>query len=416
MTFSIVAFDPKTGDLGVAVQSKFPCVGSVVPWAKSNVGAIATQAFVNTTYGPRGLKLLEEGFSASEVLSKLLEDDDLREQRQVGIIDAKGNAVAFTGKECFYWAGQVVGANFSCQGNILVSDETVKSMASAFNETEGDLADKLLAVLTAADEEGRGDVRGKQSASLLIVREKGGYGGYTDIMVDIRVDDHKEPIKGRPVVAARDSEGYMLSKILAYILKPTLVKVRSHLESTQKFIESITQITLESDEVFGSFDVVNLYGSIPLSGEEDAVTIATAFYDEHRLLSRAPGIPTNCMKELLTLSLHNSVIGINGAGTYKQVDGLAMGNPLSGLISTIYMNYVETKVRIVLGFEPKYWKRYVDDIFYVGKMKLEEARVRLNTISQHIQFTMEEPENSSMPFLDTKVTVESDGRFSMEFQ
>ncbi|QEE15840.2 DUF1028 domain-containing protein [Promethearchaeum syntrophicum] len=195
MTFSIVAFDPKTGDLGVAVQSKFPCVGSVVPWAKANVGAIATQAFVNTTYGPMGLKLLEEGYSASEVLSKLLKDDDLREQRQVGIIDAKGNAVAFTGKECFYWAGQVVGENFSCQGNILVSDETVRSMAEAFKETEGDLADKLLAVLSAADEEGRGDVRGKQSANLLIVREKGGYGGYTDIMVDIRVDDHKEPIK-----------------------------------------------------------------------------------------------------------------------------------------------------------------------------------------------------------------------------
>ena len=195
MTFSIVAFDPKTGDLGVAVQSKFPCVGSIVPWAKSNVGAVATQANVNTTFGPRGLKLLEEGFSSSEVLSKLLEDDDLREQRQVGIIDAKGNAVAFTGKDCFYWAGHVVGENFSCQGNILVSDETVKSMAAAFQETEGDLADKLLAVLSAADEEGRGDVRGKQSAALLIVREKGGFGGFTDVLVDIRVDDHKEPIK-----------------------------------------------------------------------------------------------------------------------------------------------------------------------------------------------------------------------------
>jgi len=195
MTFSIVAFDPKTGDLGVAVQSKFPCVGSIVPWAKSNVGAVATQANINTTFGPRGLKLLEEGFSSSEVLSKLLEDDDLREQRQVGIIDAKGNAVAFTGKDCFYWAGHVVGENFSCQGNILVSEETVKSMAEAFQETNGDLADKLLAVLSAADEEGRGDVRGKQSAALLIVREKGGFGGFTDVMVDLRVDDHKEPIK-----------------------------------------------------------------------------------------------------------------------------------------------------------------------------------------------------------------------------
>ena len=195
MTFSIVAYDPKTGDLGVAVQSKFPCVGSVVPFAKSNVGAIATQAFANTTFGPKGLKLLEEGLTVDEVLSKLLEDDDLREQRQLGIIDAKGNAVAFTGKECFYWAGHIIGENFSCQGNILVSEDTVKDMASAFRDTEGDLADKLLAVLTAADKEGRGDISGKQSAALLIVREKGGYGGFTDRMVDLRVDDHKEPIK-----------------------------------------------------------------------------------------------------------------------------------------------------------------------------------------------------------------------------
>jgi len=195
MTFSIVAYDSRNGDFGVAVQSKFLCVGQIVPWAKANVGAVATQADVNTSFGPRGLKLLGDGLTSDEVLAELLNNDEKKEDRQVAVIDKSGKASAFTGNQAFYWAGHHVGKNYSCQGNILVDEKTVEDMSHAFENTEGDLADKLLAVLRAADQPGRGDVRGKQSAALLIVRSKGGFGGYTDRWVDIRVDEHFEPIK-----------------------------------------------------------------------------------------------------------------------------------------------------------------------------------------------------------------------------
>ncbi len=195
MTFSIVAYDPKTGDFGVAVQSKFPCVGQIVPWAKANVGAVATQADVNTTFGPKGLELLNQGLTSEEVVGKLLKDDEKRDHRQLAVIDKSGKAYAWTGSQCFYFANHIVGKHYSCQGNILVDERTLTDMALAFENTTGDLADKLIAVLQAADEPERGDVRGKQSASLLIVREKGGFGGYTDKWVDIRVDDNPEPIK-----------------------------------------------------------------------------------------------------------------------------------------------------------------------------------------------------------------------------
>jgi uncharacterized Ntn-hydrolase superfamily protein len=195
MTFSIVAYDPNNGDLGVAVQSKFPCVGSLVPWARAKIGAIATQAYANISYGPSGLKFLESGQGAKEVLRKLVEVDEEKESRQVAVVDSKGEVDCFTGKDCFEWAGHIVGDNFSVQGNILVSKETVESMAKAFETHSGDLVDKLLAALAAGDEEGMGDRRGKQSASLLVVREHGSYGGYTDRLIDIRVDEHSEPIK-----------------------------------------------------------------------------------------------------------------------------------------------------------------------------------------------------------------------------
>lgn len=195
MTFSIIGYDPNTGDLGVAVQSKFMCIGIVTPFAKANVGAIATQSWINTTYGPRGIEMLETGMGAKEVLKKLVSTDEMREYRQAAIIDSKGEVDAFTGKDCFYWAGHIIGDNFSCQGNILISEETVESMAKAFETQTGDLIDKLLAAMKAGDEEGRGDVRGKQAAALLVVREKGGYEGLNDRYVDIRVDEHPEPIK-----------------------------------------------------------------------------------------------------------------------------------------------------------------------------------------------------------------------------
>ena len=193
-TFSIVAFDPKTGDLGVAVASKFLAVGSVVPYAKAGVGAIATQSFANTTFGPKGLELLRKGLTPSQVLKQLLASDKDREFRQVGIVDAKGRAAAFTGKKCLPWAGHIVGKGFAVQGNILAGEQVVKAMAKAFQETQGELAERLMAALEAGEQAG-GDARGKQSAAILVVRKGAGYGGFDDRYIDLRVDDHPEPVK-----------------------------------------------------------------------------------------------------------------------------------------------------------------------------------------------------------------------------
>ena len=193
-TFSIVAFDPETEALGVAVQSKFLAVGSIVPWARAGVGAVATQAMANYNYGPRGLGLMERGRSAEETVEALISSDDDREHRQLGVVDARGRAATFTGSECFEWAGGLTGEYYAAQGNILVGRETVEAMAKAFEDDSGDLAGRLLAALDAGQEAG-GDSRGKQSAALLVVREGGGYGGDNDRVVDLRVDDHPEPIK-----------------------------------------------------------------------------------------------------------------------------------------------------------------------------------------------------------------------------
>jgi uncharacterized Ntn-hydrolase superfamily protein len=192
-TFSIVAFDPETDSLGVAVQSKFLAVGSVVPWARAGVGVLATQAMANYNYGPRGLDLMSEGNSAEQTLEALTSADEDREHRQLGVVDARGRASTFTGSECFDWAGGVTGEHYAAQGNILVGKETVEAMANAYEETDGDLATRLLEALDAGQGAG-GDSRGKQSAALLVVRKGGGYGGDNDRGVDLRVDDHPEPI------------------------------------------------------------------------------------------------------------------------------------------------------------------------------------------------------------------------------
>lgn len=192
-TYSIVGYDAATGDLGVAVQSKFFAVGSVVPWAKAGVGAIASQAFGNTTFGPRGLALLEQGVPVEDVIARLLESDEAAAQRQVGVVDALGASAAYTGARCMAWAGHESGPGFSAQGNILVSEATVKAMADAFRATEGVLGERMMRALEAGQEAG-GDSRGMQSAAMLIVREKGGYGGYNDRYCDLRVDDHADPI------------------------------------------------------------------------------------------------------------------------------------------------------------------------------------------------------------------------------
>jgi len=192
-TFSIVAFDPETGDLGVAVQSKFPNVRAVVPWAKAGVGAVATQSFANTSYGSRGLKLMENGASAEEAMRILTSSDEQREQRQAGIVDASGRSANFTGKECFNWAGGITGKNFAVQGNVLAGKAVVEGIARAFQETKGPLAERLIAALESGQKAG-GDRRGMQSAALLVVRKGGGYGGYTDNFIDISVYDNPDPI------------------------------------------------------------------------------------------------------------------------------------------------------------------------------------------------------------------------------
>lgn len=193
MTFSIVARDPQAGELGIAVQSKFLAVGAVVPWAKAGVGAIATQAWANTSYGPQGLDLLANGLSAVEALEQLLNSDEGRAERQVGIIGVSGLPATYTGTQCLSWAGGHIGEHYTCQGNILVSEDTVLAMAHTFEETSGLLCDRLVAALAAGQAAG-GDSRGQQSAALLVVREKGGYSGLNDRFIDLRVDDHPTPI------------------------------------------------------------------------------------------------------------------------------------------------------------------------------------------------------------------------------
>jgi uncharacterized Ntn-hydrolase superfamily protein len=194
MTFSIVGYDPIEKEWGIAVQSKFLGVGAVVPWAKAGAGAVATQSYANTAYGPKGLELMAQGKSAQETLELLLADDPDKEMRQVGLIDANGNSATFTGSACYNWAGGITGPNFAAQGNILVDEKTVQAMAEVFQKTEGTLAEKLLAALDAGQEAG-GDSRGQQSAALYVVKDKGGYGSYNDRYIDLRVDDHSAPIK-----------------------------------------------------------------------------------------------------------------------------------------------------------------------------------------------------------------------------
>lgn len=193
MTFSIVAFDPANGDLGVAVQSKFPNVGVSIPFAKAGVGAVATQSYCNTSYGPRGLALLENSASPQQAVDILTGGDEQRDDRQMGIINAQGHAASFTGAHCFDWAGHLRGEFCAAQGNTLAGAQVVANMIGTFESHRGSLAERLLAALQAGQASG-GDRRGQQSAALLVVRAGGGYGGFDDRYVDISVYDHPAPI------------------------------------------------------------------------------------------------------------------------------------------------------------------------------------------------------------------------------
>ena len=192
-TFSIAACDLKTKTWGVAVASKFPAVGAAVPWAAAEVGAVATQSYVNTSYGPNGLMMMKEGLSAQETLDKLLAGDPEPEIRQVGIVDAKGGSVTFTGDKCHAWAGGLTGPGYAIQGNVLTGIDVVQKMEEIFLETEGDLPARLYAALYAGDRAG-GDKRGRQAAAIYVVKPKGGYGGFLDRWIDYRVDDHIDPV------------------------------------------------------------------------------------------------------------------------------------------------------------------------------------------------------------------------------
>ena len=192
-TYSIAACDLDAGQWGVATQSKFLAVGSVVPWAEPHVGAIATQAYANPRYGPEGLSLLREGLSAEEVVQRLTAADEGRDQRQLGIVDREGRSASFTGAECLEWAGGRTGPCYAAQGNILVSAATVDAIAETFESSTDTLAERLLDCLDAAQAAG-GDRRGQQSAALLVVEQDGGYAKLSDTIVELRVEDHELPL------------------------------------------------------------------------------------------------------------------------------------------------------------------------------------------------------------------------------
>lgn len=193
MTFSIVACDLEAQAWGVAVASKFPAVGAVVPWAEAGAGAVATQSFANTSFGPRGLALMGMGMSAQETLDRLLEEDTDKELRQVGLVDAHGGSATFSGSGCFAWAGGVSGKGYAIQGNILAHERVVPAMEQAFLGTPGNLPARLHTALLAGDRAG-GDKRGRQSAAIYVAKAKAGYGGYLDRWLDYRVDDHENPV------------------------------------------------------------------------------------------------------------------------------------------------------------------------------------------------------------------------------
>ncbi len=194
MTFSIIGYDSDNGDLGIAVHSKFPNVRATIPFAEAGIGAIATQSYCNTSFGPKGLDLLRNGASPQQVVDILIENDPQRNYRQLGVIDAQGNAANYTGQECFDWAGGFIAKNCAVQGNVLAGEQVVTSMQQGFQTYQGTLAERLIHALAMGQEAG-GDRRGQQSAALLVVRKNGGYGGHDDRYVDISIYDHQQPMK-----------------------------------------------------------------------------------------------------------------------------------------------------------------------------------------------------------------------------
>lgn len=260
MTFSIVARDPQAGESGIAVQSKFLAVGAVVPWAKAGVGAIATQSWANTSYGPRGLELLASGLSVQETLAQLIGEDDGRASRQVGIVGVDGQPATFTGDQCFPWAGGQVGEHYTCQGNILVGEDTVLAMARTFEQTTGRLCDRLVAALAAGQAAG-GDSRGQQSAALLVVRQGGGYGGFNDRFIDLRVDDHPQPINELKRIL-------QLHKLYLFPPDPADILVIDH-DVARELQQLLTVLGDYQGAISGSYDEVTRTAFRKFSGREN---------------------------------------------------------------------------------------------------------------------------------------------------
>jgi uncharacterized Ntn-hydrolase superfamily protein len=248
MTFSIVACDLVEKAWGVAVASKFPAVGAVVPFARSDAGAVATQSFANTSFGPRGLELMSAGLPAKRALEELLKHDRDRELRQVGLVDSKGRSATFTGTGCFAWAGGVSGPAYAIQGNILAGGRVVPAMEKAFLKAKGNLPARLLAALLAGDRAG-GDRRGRQSAAIYVVKPQGGYGGYLDRWIDYRVDDHENPVprlgellKMHDLYFGKSPETDRLpikGRILAHLT--TILKQQGYLKKENEFISAFNE-------------------------------------------------------------------------------------------------------------------------------------------------------------------------------
>ena len=271
-TFSIVAYDPKNQEWGVAVQSKFLGVGAVVPAAKAGIGAVATQSYANLMYGPDGLKMMDEGSAAKETIEFLTAADDGRDQRQVGMIDKNGQSFAYTGAGCSDWAGHLIGEGYACQGNILVPG-TIEAMATRFEEAregEGELADWLVESLLAGQEAG-GDSRGRQSAAVLVVREGGGYGGNNDRYLDLRVDDHPMPIKELKRILA--IHHLFFGKMIEGNTVP-LSEVAAELQ------EMLTRTGNYFGKINGSFDDVTRKALLSLVGTENLEERWTGKEDE----------------------------------------------------------------------------------------------------------------------------------------
>jgi uncharacterized Ntn-hydrolase superfamily protein len=249
-TFSIVGRDGATGEMGIAVASRFFAVGSVVPWAEAGTGAVATQSFANTSFGWRGLELLRGGARPEEITEILVRNDEEPDRRQFGIVSADGTSATYTGDRCIAWAGGRNGPNYAVQGNILAGESVVTAMEETFLGTEGTLADRLYAALLAGEAQG-GDSRGKQSAALLVVREEAGYGGFTDRAIDIRVDDHEEPFQELGRILRLAQTNYSWNEAWTLFTQKEYAKALPHMERT-------AGLSPESPEVLYDLAVIRL--------------------------------------------------------------------------------------------------------------------------------------------------------------